>query len=305
MANGCKRGFAQIAPSGGGSAGFACVFEDLMTTNCVPSSVTAETGAFDIDGTDHYVDRCEFTSGSQNNVLKNSSRYCVAGVIRGSNHFVSNCVFETSDQGLVVFCTNSRFSNIRADTNNGDGFHIRSGGNTFVGCSAIGNGQAATNTYDDWHLENGAWGNTLSSCTSQLAASKKPRYGFFDEVGGPGGFYATSYSACKVEDAGNQRWYVTGTAGVQFPPITLKPDMGAGISVEQTSGVIDLSSFTSATTITSMAGSTPGQTVRLLGNTNVTIANNSTIKTSTGSNVTLAAGKLYAFDYFGGIWYMR
>lgn len=305
MANGCLRGFAQVAPAGGGSAGFACVWEDLMTTNCVSASVTAETGALDLDGTDHYISRIEATSGSQNNLLKNASKYCAAAVIRGSNHFVDACVFETSDVGLVVRCTNSRFANVRADTNNGDGFHIYTGGNTFVGCTAIGNSQAATGVHTDWIVDANAWGNSWASCTSQTAGSKKPKYGFWDMCGGPGGFYASKYVGCSVQDSADVKWYIQGTAGVQFPPVTLKPALSTTLAVEQTSGFIDLSNYNAATTITSILGSCPGQSVRLVGNANVTFANNASVVTSTGAAVTLVANKLYTLDYFGGVWYLR
>lgn len=304
MANGFGlSGFRQEQGSQG-NAGFACVFEDLMTTNCVNNTISSVVGAFDVDGTDHYISRCEFACRALSSGLATSNKYVVACVIRGSNHFVDTVVAETSDKGFYITGTKSRFSNLRADTNNGDGFHVIGGANSFTNCDAIGNSQAATNTHDDFIVDNAAWGSYFTSCHSRLAGSINPRYGFNIQTNIQEPVYAGGYMNCSCESAGTARWYFpNGTvAGVQFAPFTIKPSSGSSIDVHETSGVVDLSNFTGATTITNMTGGVQGQTVRLLGNANVTVANNTTIKTNTAANLTLVANKLYPFTYVNGVW---
>jgi hypothetical protein len=303
MANGFGLGgFVQTAPSGGGSAGFACVYEDLMTTNCVDSGVGSVTGAFDIDGTDHYVSRCEFACRATGS-LASANKYAVACVIRGSNHFVDTIVGETSDKGFYITATKSRFVNLRADTNNGDGFHIIGGTNDFTNCDAIGNSQAATNVHDGWIIENGAWRCRFVSCTVSLAGSIKCRYGFNEQTNIAQPVYSPVFVACSVEDAGTARWYQPNGsfAGSHFTN-TMKPAAGATPDAYETA-LMDTSNFTSATTITNFVGGAEGQHMRVIGNANITIANNSTIKTSTGANVTMIASKIYSFTFYHGTWY--
>lgn len=296
-------GFRQESPSGGGSAGFACVFEDLMTTNCVDASVTTYTGALDIDGSDHYVSRCEFACRALSSGIANANKYVVAAVIRGSNHFVDTVVAETSDKGFYITGTKSRFVNLRADTNNGDGFHIVGGTNSFTNCDSIGNSQAATNAHDGWIIENGAWRCRFVACTVSLAGSIKCRYGFNEQTNVAQPVYAPVFEACSVEDAGTARWYQPNGsfAGITFTG-TMKPAQSATPDAYETA-LMDTSNFTAATTITNFAGGAEGQHMRVIGNANITIANGTSIKTSTGANVTMVANKIYSFTYFHGVWY--
>jgi hypothetical protein len=304
MANGFGLGgFVQTAPSGGGSAGFACVYEDLMTTNCVDSGVGQYTGAFDIDGTDHYVSRCEFACRALASGIANSNKYVTAVVLRGSNHFVDTIVGETSDTGFYITATKSRFVNLRADTNNGDGFYVLGGTNDFTNCDSIGNGQAGSNQYDGWIIDNGAWRCRFVACTVSLAGSIKVRYGFNEQTNIAQTVYAPVFTACSVEDAGTARWYQPNGsfAGVTFTG-TMRPTMSATPDAYETA-LLDTANFTSATTITNFAGGAEGQHMRVIGNANITIANGSTIKTSTGANVTMLANKIYSFTYYHGTWY--
>jgi uncharacterized protein (AIM24 family) len=304
MANGFGlSGFRQEQGSQG-NAGFACVYEDLMTTNCA-SSATAVTGAGDFDGTDHYFARCEFAARGAGTGIASSNKWVVAFVLRGSNHFVSDSVFETSDRGAVIYATKSRITACRADTNGGDGWWVVGGANTFTGCDAIGNSQAATNTHDDFIVDNAAWGSYFVNCHSRLAGSIKPRYGWNIQTTIQEPVYAGGYALCSAEDAGTARWnFPNGqTAGVLFAPFPVKPAAGTVTpDVHETSGVVDLSLYTSATTITNFTGGVDGQSIRLLGNANVTVANNATIVTSTGAAKALTAGVIFTFTRHGGVW---
>ena len=55
-------------------------------------------------------------------------------------------------------------------------------------------------------------------------------------------------------------------------------------------------------TVTNFIHGQEGQTIKILGEGQTTIANNSTIKTNTGANKLLAANKVYTFTLFNAIW---
>jgi hypothetical protein len=61
--------------------------------------------------------------------------------------------------------------------------------------------------------------------------------------------------------------------------------------------------YNTPTTITNFAGATGGQTVRVLGNSNVTIANNANIFTRSGASTVLAANQVYEFTYYNKAWF--
>src|SRR3982750_4262106 len=60
---------------------------------------------------------------------------------------------------------------------------------------------------------------------------------------------------------------------------------------------------TSIVTITNFDKGQDNHTIRILGNINTTIANNSTIKTNTGVDKTLQSNKIYTFTYINNVWY--
>ena len=87
-----------------------------------------------------------------------------------------------------------------------------------------------------------------------------------------------------------------------IPNHLIRPGSGTTIDVTNVGQVAP--GHSTATTITAFTGGVPGQEITLLGNANITIAaNNATIKTNTGANVTLAVNRAYKFVYSYGIWY--
>lgn len=56
-------------------------------------------------------------------------------------------------------------------------------------------------------------------------------------------------------------------------------------------------------TITNFKGGAAGQTIKLLGEGQTTIANNANIKTNTGGAKLLALNIVYTYTLFGAIWY--
>jgi hypothetical protein len=59
----------------------------------------------------------------------------------------------------------------------------------------------------------------------------------------------------------------------------------------------------SARTITNFLSGSRCQVIKILGDGNLTISNNSNIKTNTGANKLLAANKIYRFTYIINTWY--
>jgi len=58
-----------------------------------------------------------------------------------------------------------------------------------------------------------------------------------------------------------------------------------------------------ARTITNFQFGAEGQVIRILGDNNLTIANNTQIKTSTGASKMLAASKMFRFTCINSVWY--
>lgn len=57
-----------------------------------------------------------------------------------------------------------------------------------------------------------------------------------------------------------------------------------------------------AVTVTNFLNGSTVQTIKILGDGNTTIANNTTILTNTGANKLLAVNKVYRFTLFGSVW---
>ena len=87
-------------------------------------------------------------------------------------------------------------------------------------------------------------------------------------------------------------------------PDKIFPATSVGVTtpdVSQTSVVVCAN--TGATTITNFIGGVDGQEIKVLGDGNTTVANNTTIKTNTGANKLLSATSYYTFLNHNGIWY--
>lgn len=70
---------------------------------------------------------------------------------------------------------------------------------------------------------------------------------------------------------------------------------------DTTPSVLNVDRFKSpsgATTVTNFVDGAPGQCIRILGNGNLTVSNNTTIKTNTAGSKVLAANKVYTFTLF-------
>jgi hypothetical protein len=94
-------------------------------------------------------------------------------------------------------------------------------------------------------------------------------------------------------------------AGVTFNLLP-KVWLGSFFAGDTTPSILSVTVFKSpgsATTVTNFDNGAEGQTIRILGNGNLTVSNNTTIKTNTGANKVLAANKIYEFTLVNAIWY--
>lgn len=280
--------------------GMACVFEDLLITNCVlDRGVGAVVGAFDLAGTDHYVNRCEFTASL---TAATSARRVVAAALRGANHFIADSVAETSDAGFWISADTTRFSNVRADTNFGHGYQISGYGNVFASCSSIGNSRSGAGTADGWSISGG--GNSFAAC-NVIAAGSRVRYGFNDAVNTRSAAVRNSYVGCIVDDATAGEWRTEGFLGSSptVPTHAIRPTSGTTrIDVSQ-AGVVVLFDYARATVVRDFTGGVNGQTIRLLGSSKVSIAPSTRIVTTTGKRLKLRRGRTYTFTRYDGAWY--
>jgi hypothetical protein len=281
-------------------SGMACVFEDLLITNCVLQRTrSAVVGAFDLAGTDHYVSRCEFTASL---TAGTSSGKVVAAALRGANHFISDSVGETSDAGYWISADTTRFSNVRADTNFGHGFTVGGYGNVFAACSSVGNSRRGAGKADGWSVSGG--GNSFAACNA-IAAGSRMRHGFNDSVNTRSSAARNSYVGCIVDDTTAGRWQTQGYLG-SSPAVdahAVRPTSGTTrIDVSQ-AGVVVLFDYARATVVRDFTGGVNGQTIRLLGSSKVTIAPSRAVVTATGKRVKLRTGRTYTFTRYDGVWY--
>lgn len=291
----------------------ACVYEDILITNCVLNRArAAKIGAFDINGTDHHFERIESTtSHSLTGAVTSASLFCCAFVVRNANSMFSKCVGEISEVGFHILATDgatNKFVACRADLNYGHGWEIAGSANMFTACHAHRNSQDTTNTYDGFNIVvTTGVGNSFSACQSGgLAAdAKKPRYGFNDLCNGSGVsqrnfFDEACTGAGNVTALWNMVQFQGSTPGL---PHHVNPatDADATPTVDN-STFMRLSSYTIETLVTDFDDAVGSQFLFLLGDGNVTVANNANITTNTGINKRLRDNAGYLFQHYNGVW---
>jgi hypothetical protein len=286
-------------------AGVDCEFNRLGGYNCLlDRTQAAKIGVFDIAGTDHRVNDVEFTASLTGR--SDANLYLCGIVIRGANHFIRSAVGHTSDIGIHVACTTTSFDQPRAMENFGHGIEFGTGGGCqLIAGKSIDNSQHAANTYSGYYTGT-SQSNVLIGCRALTGGHK---YGFEDT-----GSYAAVESrnvfvGCRSSEHDTAAFYVEATNSIgstpDFPSQALRATDGDTTpSVAQTS-LLDLRSYTGATTITQFDDGVHGQGIDVVGSANVTIQNNGSVKTNTGADKTLAANTIYSFRKIGGVWMER
>lgn len=281
------------------NAGNANTFEDILTTNVLLNRTrSTQNGCIELaGGADDFLSRIEANPSLTTGVSDANLRVC-AIVIRSANVFASNCVGEFADWGFYTTGNYCRFVNCRADQNKGSGFYC-GGTSLYSNCLSLSNGQAAANTYDGFYV--GGFGDSFSNCASKNLTSSV-RYGFYDPVNNSSVSARNTYVGCSAGGYGTAAFFTEGFLGSSpIEPGTPLRDSSATPDTTGTTFIV--LTHSSPTTITDFLGGYSGKTINVLGNTNVTIANNSTIGTNTSTNKTLVTNRVYTFTRYNGKWY--
>jgi hypothetical protein len=288
------------------NAGVACTFEDILIMGCLLDITRASrAGAFDIDGSDHYISRVETTANLPSG-KSDANLYVCATVIRGSTCMVHALIGELSDMGIVVMGSENMFTGCRADLNWAHGWYVAAGYNMFSSCLALNNSQDATNTYSGFCVVNtGVQGCTYVGCLSNtVTVSNVQKYGFYDPSEYDGAVYKNNYIGCNGVGNGTSTFKTESYAGVNMSFATHQTRATANDATPSVDGVslLSLGAYTLATDITDFDDAVAGHSLFVLGNANVTIKNNANIYTNTGADKTLSA-KIYHFINWSGVWY--
>jgi hypothetical protein len=287
-------------------AGVTTRVSDVLAVNCLLNRTrTSATGVVRIGASDCYVDAIEATASMTIGApVIDSNTYIAALQVDGASNFVMGGQYEISDIGVRVTGSHNRFVAGRADLNNGHGWVITGGRNNFIGCTSLSNG-SQNNTYDGFNVGSAAYGNNFIGCNAHRLDGKTFRYCFNDAVNNGIVNYRNNWVGCRAGEYATGAYNVNGFlgSGPVASPHPIRPASGTtDIDVTATTLVV-LSAYTSPTTVTNFSGGVVGQTIRVLGDSDVTIANNVNIQTNTGADKTLASNKVYTFTFYNGKWY--
>lgn len=293
------------------SVGFGLVIQDVLTTNTLLNRTrTQVSGCIEIYGTDDFLDRVEANpSLTIAGGVSSSNLYVCAIVVAGANNFLTNSIGEDADRGIYIAPLNGsphRLSNCRADSNVGHGFYV-DGSAQFSTCFAYNNSTAASGTYSGFYMSSTSTGNILMGCRSNGSSSSVlQHYGFEDYVNNSAPNVRNSYIGCEGAYYATSLFLTQGFlgSGVISPPQAIRPTDGTSIVDVTGTSLVVFQGVASATNVTNFSGGTEGTTIRVLGDSDVTIVPGSGIITSTGSNITLANNTMYSFTQYNGNWYM-
>lgn len=288
-------------------AGQACRITNFLGVNGLMNPTRASNaGSIQIGGNDHWLSCIEtgggYVPGDLTAGLYNSALY-----LTGTSIFVDAVVAELSEVGVRIGSTSrgSRFQNTRADRNGTHGWAVDGGKNTFTGCHASSNAREADDTYMGFTAGATATGNAFAACSVTANVGENlAKFGFEDTQNGQVQSVRNSYSACRGDYATalfSTNPFAGSAPSVPNHPVR-HPD-GTTIPDVSNASLVYLGHYTTATTVTDFSNGCVGQVLTVIGNTNVTIADGGTVKTSTGANKVLAANVVYRFTSYNGVWY--
>ncbi len=277
---------------------------ESFAQNCLlDRTQSAKVGVLDIDGSDHTIRGGEYNSSSTS--LSDANAYICAVVIRGGDHFIDNVIGEISDCGIHVTGVDSpsRFVNVRADLNYGNGFEIE-GSAYLTNCSANRNGQETDNTYDGFVV--GTGNSILTGCQalSLGADAWQHRYGFTDSQGSDSN--KNTYNGCRSigDQTAEFNFSAFSGAGHMMPSGAPKSFSDGDTTPDVQNYLTFRAVNTSATSITDFDNATSGQLITIYtSNANTTFVDGSPLQTNTGANRVSVANGVYQFISVNGVWY--
>jgi hypothetical protein len=291
-------------------AGFGVVFEDILTTNVLMNRTRTQlSGCLESFGTDNFLNRCELNPSLTSLIAGNVSTMYICGLyLAGANSFVHAVVGEFCERGIYVAPVNGtghRIVAVRGDSNFGYGIY-NDGSAQWVGCFAYHNSTGNPGFYSGFYSSTLSSGNKYCACQSDGISGTNIKYGFEDPSAYSTAASKNSYTDCSslYNQSGTFSLNSTSGAGVIFSSKTTVPANGTTNPTVDGFSNVNLSSYTTATTITTFINPAGSQTIRVLGNALVTLANGSGIVTPTGAAYTLKSNVVYNLTFFAGFWYM-
>ncbi|ACD15599.1 glycosyl hydrolase family 28-related protein [Paraburkholderia phytofirmans] len=289
--------------------GWGVVFEDLLATNCLLGAArTSVVGVLETHGTDDFINRVEMAGQSAASVT-DANLFRAAIAVYGANSFLSNAVGEQADRGIYIGPQSGaghRMALCRGDSNGGVGFWID--GNVIGSvCTAYNNSLAGSGLYSGFYASATSSGCKFSSCRSDGHDATIPqKYGYEDYVSNSNANVRNSYIDCGGFYNASGLFLTQGFlgSGVVNPPQAIRPADGTTIVDVTGTSLVVFAGYATATTVTNFTGGAEGDTIRVLGDAQVTIANGSGINTPTNAAVALADKTMYTFTQYNGVWYM-
>lgn len=292
-------------------AGFGVVFEDILTTNVLLNRQRERvSGCIETFGTDDFLNRIEANpSLIAGRGVVTPDLFLCAIVVGGANNFLSNCVGEDAERGIYIAPlrgSQHRISQCRADSNIGHGFYV-DGSAIWSTCFGYNNSSAEVGTYSGFYMSSSSCSNSLSSCRSEGRKERLQKYGFEDYVSESDPDARNQYFACTGNFNRDGLFLVQNHEGssVTGAPLTSKPLGGTRVVNVTGSSLVVLDNYLTPTQLSNFSGAADGQTIRVLGNANVTVVHGSGIVTRSHRDVALAADTIYAFTRYADQWYMN
>lgn len=253
----------------------------------------------EIYGADHIFHGVEVsTSGA---ALSGASLYVNAWMLAATNCMLTSCVGEISDRGWYITGDSNRFSNCRGDLNFAHDWEITGSNNLFSACFARGGGRATANTYDGWKIS--GTGNQFAACRADHPTASGYRYCFEDGANYSQTSLRNQYAACDGSGFGTALWKVENFLG-STPTVPINPTRpSSGTTFDVTQSRMVVPQHASPTTVTNFVNGVSGQELYIIGNPNITLQNNSTIKTTTGADKVLTTNRVYQFVIYNGVWF--
>jgi Pectate lyase superfamily protein len=292
-------------------AGFGVVFEDILTTNVLLNRQRNRiSGCIEAFGTDDFLNRIEANPSliAGQGVVTPDLLLCGI-VVGGANNFLSNCIGEDAERGIYIAPlrgSQHRISQCRADSNIGHGFYV-DGSAIWSTCFGYNNSSAEIGIFSGFYMSPTSRSNVLTSCRSEGRKERLQKYGFEDYVSESDPDARNQYFACagSFNQAGLFLVQNHNGSSVTGAPFTSNPPGGTQIVDVTGSSLVVLDNYTAPARLSNFHGAADGQTIRVLGNTNVTLVHGLGIVTRSGRDVTLTAGTIYAFTRYADNWYMN
>jgi hypothetical protein len=229
-------------------------------------------------------------------------------VVGGANNFLSNCIGEDAERGIYIAPlrgSQHRISQCRGDSNIGYGFYV-DGSAIWSTCFGYNNSSAEVGTYSGFYMSSTSCSNVLTACRSEGRKERLQKYGFEDYVSESDPDARNQYFACagSFNQAGLFLMQDHDGSSVLGAPLTTRPPAGTRVVNVTGSSLVVLDDDLTPTALSNFSGAADGQTVRLLGNANVTLIHGAGIVTRSHQNMVLTTDTIYAFTRHAGKWYM-